>query len=146
MLFRSCMFSFPVTISNLNTFITNTNLHILLLNLNIQPTLSSYYELKHRTPNNIYKLLTFNEHNLTNLISHTIINNLNLILSNNKHQQLNTLLLHTPNKHLQLHNLIPNFQPHYNLIIINTQNTHNILLKITLLTSQQTISPITPKS
>ncbi|MFO5795692.1 hypothetical protein ACLBPX_33165, partial [Klebsiella pneumoniae] len=36
-------------------------LGVLLLDLDVQPTLSSYYELTQRAPGGIYELLAFNE-------------------------------------------------------------------------------------
>lgn len=107
--------------ANLGAFIADAGLRVLLLDLDMQPTLSSYYELKHRAPGGIYELLAFNERDLANLVSRTVIDNLDLVLSNDEHRQLNTLLLHAPDGRLRLRNLMPNFQPHYDLVVIDTQ-------------------------
>lgn len=131
--------------ANLGAFIADAGLRVLLLDLDMQPTLSSYYELKHRAPGGIYELLAFNERDLANLVSRTVIDNLDLVLSNDEHRQLNTLLLHAPDGRLRLRNLMPNFQPHYDLVVIDTQGARSVLLEMALLASQQAVSPVTPE-
>ena len=51
----------------------DAGLRVLLLDLDVQPTLSSYYELTQRAPGGIYELLAFNERDLGQLVSRTII-------------------------------------------------------------------------
>src|SRR3546814_15891404 len=77
-------------------FRSDAGLRVLLLDLDVQPTLSSYYELAHRAPGGIYELLAFNERDLGQLVSRTIITGLDLVLSNDHRGELNTLLLHAP--------------------------------------------------
>ncbi len=99
--------------ANLGGFIADAGLRVLLLDLDIQPTLSSYYELSHRAPGGIYELLAFNERDISQLASRTAVERLDVILSNDQHHQLNTLLLHAPDGRLRLRNLLPAFEPHY---------------------------------
>lgn len=49
------------TAANLGGLAADAGLRVLLLDLDVQPTLSSYYELAHRAPSGIYELLAFNE-------------------------------------------------------------------------------------
>ncbi|UDM06132.1 ParA family protein [Halomonas sp. NyZ770] len=131
--------------ANLGAFIADAGLRVLLLDLDMQPTLSSYYELTHRAPEGIYELLASNERDLAHLVSHTLIDNLDLVLSNDQHRQLNTLLLHAPDGRLRLRNLMPTFQPHYDLVVIDTQGARSVLLEMALLASHQAVSPVTPE-
>ncbi|AYN19600.1 ParA family protein [Alcaligenes aquatilis] len=131
--------------ANLGAFIADAGLRVLLLDLDTQPTLSSYYELTHRAQGGIYELLAFNERNLACLVSRTVINNLDVVLSNDEHRQLNTLLLHAPDGRLRLRNLMPTFQPHYDLVVIDTQGARSVLLEMALLASQLAVSPVTPE-
>ena len=131
--------------ANLGAFIADAGLRVLLLDLDMQPTLSSYYELTHRASEGIYELLASNERDLARLVSHTTIDNLDLVLSNDQHRQLNTLLLHAPDGRLRLHNLMPTFQPHYDLVVIDTQGARSVLLEMALLASHQAVSPVTPE-
>lgn len=131
--------------ANLGGFIADAGLRVLLLDLDMQPTLSSYYELSKRAATGIYELLAFNERDVKTLVSRTAIERLDLIVSNDQHRQLNTLLLHAPDGRLRLHHLLPSFQPHYDLVLIDTQGARSVLLEMAVLASGQTISPVTPE-
>ncbi|QPI43613.1 ParA family protein [Pectobacterium aroidearum] len=131
--------------ANLGSFVADAGLRVLLLDLDMQPTLSSYYEMLSPAPGGIYELLAFNEQDLGKIVSRTTIDRLDLVLSNDEHRHLHTLLLHAPDGRLRLHNLLPVFQPHYDLVVIDTQGARTVLLEMALLASQQAISPVTPE-
>jgi chromosome partitioning related protein ParA len=78
------------TAANLGGLVADAGLRVLLLDLDVQPTLSSYYELAHRAPGGIYELLAFNEQRLGQLVSRTIIAGLDLVVSNDDRGELNT--------------------------------------------------------
>lgn len=131
--------------ANLGGFIADAGLRVLLLDLDMQPTLSSYYELTHQAPAGIYELLAFNERNVSTLVSRTSVERLDVVLSNDQHRQLNTLLLHAPDGRLRLHHLLPTFQPHYDLVLIDTQGARSVLLEMAVLASHLAVSPVTPE-
>lgn len=133
------------TAANLGGFVADAGLRVLLLDLDVQPTLSSYFAMNAHAPGGIYELLASNESNTGRLISHTAITNLDLVLSNDDHGQLNTLLLHAPDGRLRLRNLLPIFRPHYDLLLIDTQGARSVLLEMAVLASDVAISPITPE-
>lgn len=84
------------TAANLGGFIADAGLRVLLLDLDVQPTLSSYFTLDVRAPAGIYEMLAFNERRIEQLVSRTAIAGLDLVLSNDDRGELNTLLLHAP--------------------------------------------------
>ncbi|HHG5367051.1 TPA: ParA family protein [Pseudomonas aeruginosa] len=131
--------------ANLGAFLADAGLRVLLLDLDMQPTLSSYYELTHRAPGGIYELLAFNECNFACLVSRTAVEGLDVVLSNDEHRQLNTLLLNAPDGRLRLRNLLPIFQSHYDLLLIDTQGARSVLLEMAMLASQRAVSPVTPE-
>lgn len=131
--------------ANLGGFIADAGLRVLLVDLDMQPTLSSYYELTSRAPCGIYELLAFNERDIARLASNTVIGHLDVILSNDEHRQLNTLLLHAPDGRLRLRHLLPVFQPHYDLVLLDTQGARSVLLEMAVLASEQAVSPVTPE-
>jgi chromosome partitioning related protein ParA len=131
--------------ANLGGFVADAGLHVLLIDLDAQPTLSSYYELTQRAPGGIYELLAFNEQDLAQLVSRTVIKGLDIIVSNDTHRQLGTLLLNAPDGRLRLRNLLPAFQGHYDLLLIDTQGARSVLLEMAVLASEQSISPVTPE-
>jgi len=133
------------TAANLGGLLADAGLRVLLLDLDVQPTLSSYYELAHRAPVGIYELLAFNERRLEELVSRTIIPNLDLIVSNDHRGELNTLLLHAADGRLRLRHLLPTLDPHYDLMLIDTQGARSVLLEMAVLASDLALSPITPE-
>ncbi|SDS16515.1 chromosome partitioning related protein ParA [Halopseudomonas litoralis] len=131
--------------ANLGGFFADAGFRVLLLDLDTQPTLSSYYTLVHRATGGTYELLAFNEQDLTKIVSRTAINGLDIIVSNDEHRQLNTLLLHAADGRLRLRNLLAIFKPHYDLVLIDTQGARSVLLEMAVLASNLAISPITPE-
>ncbi|WP_275629556.1 ParA family protein [Pseudomonas sp. 273] len=131
--------------ANLGAFIADAGRRVLLIDLDVQPTLSSYYSLSHRASSGIYELLAFNEQPLADLVSHTTISGLDVVLSNDEHQQLGTLLLHAADGRLRLRNLLPLFRPHYDLVLIDTQGARSVLLEMAMLAADIAVSPVTPE-
>jgi chromosome partitioning related protein ParA len=58
---------------------------------------------------------------------------------------LGTLLLHAADGRLRLRNLLPLFQPHYDLVLIDTQGARSVMLEMALLAADLAVSPITPE-
>ena len=82
------------TIANLGGFIADAGLRVLLVDLDKQPTLSSFFPLALKAPVGIYELLAFNEQDCHRLISKTTIAGLDVIVSNDSHGLLDNLLMH----------------------------------------------------
>ena len=132
------------TAANLGGLAADAGLRVLLLDLDVQPTLSSYYELTQRAPGGIYELLAFNERDLGQLVSRTIIAGLDLVLSDDHRGELNTLLLHAPDGRLRLRHLLPALAPLYDLVLIDTQGARSALLEMVVLASDLVVSPLQP--
>jgi len=133
------------TAANLGGLLADAGLRVLLLDLDVQPTLSSYYALEHHAPGGIYELLAFNERRMEQLVSRTAITGLDLIVSNDHRGELNTLLLHAADGRLRLRHLLPTLTPHYDLMLIDTQGARSVLLEMAVLASDIALSPITPE-
>lgn len=131
--------------ANLGAFMADAGLRVLLIDLDIQPTLSSYFQLQHVAPYGVYEFLSTNEQDLDKLISKTMIARLDLIFSNDGDGQLATLLLHAPDGRFRLRNLLPLFKPHYDLVLIDTQGARSVLLEMAVIASDKVISPVTPE-
>lgn len=131
--------------ANLGGFLADAGLRVLLLDIDVQPTLSSYFTLAHRAPGGIYELLALNEQDRQRLVSHTCVERLDVVLSNDDRGQLSTLLLHAPDGRLRLRNLLPVFAPHYDLMLIDTQGARSVLLEMAVLASDLALSPVTPE-
>lgn len=93
--------------ANLAGFCADAGLKTLLLDGDYrQPTVSSYYPLRYEAPCGLYELLmqTVDLNHPEQLISHTCIDNLDLIISNDPHGQLKTAMMHAPDGRIRLRN------------------------------------------
>ncbi|WP_223552742.1 ParA family protein [Pseudomonas sp. BF-R-01] len=131
--------------ANLGGLLADAGLRVLLLDLDNQPTLSSYYALSQRAGAGAYEFIALNLTTPTQIISKTVIARLDLILSNDDQGRLSTLLLHAPDGRLRLHNLLTNFRLNYDLLLIDTQGARSVLLEMAILASDLALSPITPE-
>ncbi|ABI58412.1 ParA family protein [Nitrosomonas eutropha] len=133
------------TAANLGGLLADVGLRVLLLDFDIQPTLSSYYELAHRAAGGTYELLAFNEQRIEQLVSRTVIAGLDVVVSNDDRGELNTLLLHAADGRLRLRHLLPVLAPRYDLVLIDTQGARSVMLEMAVLASDLALSPVTPE-
>jgi chromosome partitioning related protein ParA len=107
--------------ANLGGLLADAGLRVLLLDLDGQPTLSSYYALSQKAVAGAYELIAFNLTMPAQIVSKTVIAGLDLIISNDAQGQLSTLLLHAPDGRLRLRNLLDDFRPRYDLLVIDAR-------------------------
>jgi chromosome partitioning related protein ParA len=131
--------------ANLGGLLADAGLRVLLLDLDSQPTLSSYYALSHEAIAGMYEFIALNLTDPAQIISTTAVVGLDLILSNDDQGRLSTLLLHAPDGRLRLRNLLDAFRPSYDLLLIDTQGACSVLLEMAILASDLAPSPITPE-
>jgi chromosome partitioning related protein ParA len=131
--------------ANLGGILADAGLRVLLLDLDSQPTLSSYYALSNEAIAGAYEFIAANQTDPAQIISTTVVIGLDLIISNDDQGQLNTLLLHAPDGRLRLRNLLDNFRSSYDLLLIDTQGARSVLLEMAILASDLALSPITPE-
>jgi chromosome partitioning related protein ParA len=131
--------------ANLGGLLADAGLRVLLLDLDSQPTLSSYYALSQKAVAGTYELIALNLTTPAQIVSRTVIAGLDLIISNDAQGQLSTLLLHGPDGRLRLRNLLDDFRPRYDLLLIDTQGARSVLLEMAILACDIALSPITPE-
>lgn len=131
--------------ANLGGLLADAGLRVLLLDLDSQPTLSSYYALSQKAEAGAYEFIALNLTTPAQIVSKTVIAGLDLILSNDDQGRLSTLLLHAPDGRLRLLNLLGNFRPNYDVLLIDTQGARSVLLEMAILASDLALSPITPE-
>ncbi|MBW4793221.1 ParA family protein [Pseudomonas tolaasii] len=131
--------------ANLGGLLADAGLRVLLLDLDSQPTLSSYYALKQKADAGVYEFIALNLTMPAQIISRTVIAGLDLIVSNDDQGRLSTLLVHAPDGRLRLRNLLDNFRARYDLLLIDTQGARSVLLEMAILASDLALSPITPE-
>lgn len=131
--------------ANLGGLLADAGLRVLLLDLDSQPNLSSYYALNQKAVAGTYELIALNLTTPAQIVSRTVIAGLDLIISNDAQGQLSTLLLHAPDGRLRLRNLLDDFRPRYDLLLIDTQGARSVLLEMAILACDIALSPITPE-
>ncbi|CAK7032456.1 ParA family protein [Saezia sanguinis] len=132
--------------ANLGAFAADAGLRVLLLDIDNQPALSSHYTLRSTAPCGVFELIAHNEQRLDKLVSHTAIQNLDLVISNDRDGQLGTMLLHAPDGRFRLRNLLPVFEANYDLLLIDTQGARSVMLEMAVIASNRLISPVTPEA
>lgn len=133
------------TAANLAGFAADARLRVLLVDLDVQPALSSYYALTRKAPGGTYELLAFNQSNAEDVISNTAVQDLDIIVSNDRQGHLSGLLLAAPDGRLRLRHLLERFSRDYDLLLIDTQGARSVLLEMAVLCSDVALSPITPE-
>ncbi|NWB11481.1 ParA family protein [Pseudomonas sp. D5002] len=133
--------------ANLAGLLVDAGLRVLLLDLDSQPTLSSYYALNQKASAGTYEFIALNQTSPAQIISKTEVKGLDLIISNDDQGRLSTLLLHAPDcrLRLRLRNLLDQFGASYDLLLIDTQGARSVLLEMATLASDLALSPVTPE-
>ncbi len=138
--------------ANLAGFLADAGKKVLLIDGDhSQPTASSIFSLEYEAPNGLYELLmkTVDLARPDQIISRSVINNLDIIVSNDPHDRLSSAMLHAPDGRMRLRNVLqhPLFQD-YDVIIIDSKGAASIMLELILLASSSfavgVIKPILP--
>ena len=133
------------TTANLGGLLADAGLRVLLVDLDSQPSLSSYYPLTLEAPGGVYELMALSETRPERIVSNTAIAGLDLIVSNDYQGQLPQLLLNAPDGRFRLSQLLNQGElKHYDVILLDTQGARSITLEAAVLASDQSLSPITP--
>jgi len=133
--------------ANFAGLLADCGLKVLVLDLDPQPTMTSYYELEYEADGGIYEMIVLSELSSKKIISKTTISGLDLIKSNDHQNQLPQLLLNAPDGRFRLSALLKKLLAtnKYDAVFIDTQGARSILLESAVLASNIAISPITPE-
>jgi chromosome partitioning related protein ParA len=127
--------------ANLGSILAGLGQRVLLIDGDIQPTLSSYYRLAHQAPRGLVEVLESGD--TTDSISRTTVG-CDSVLSNNPEAKLPDWILHTPDGRFRLKRLLKRLES-YDFIIIDTQGATGPLQDTAVLAADFLISPIPPE-
>ncbi|WIM84902.1 ParA family protein [Gallibacterium anatis] len=130
--------------ANISAFCADHGLKVLMIDTDVQPSLSSYYELDYIAEGGIYEFLINKNLNHSEIISHTVIPNLDLIKSNDPTGKISLLLRNSPDGVIRFNHLLKQIQG-YDLIVIDTRGTRDITLEMSVLASDLILSPLLPE-
>src|SRR5690606_7668291 len=131
--------------ANLGALLADAGLRVLLIDLDSQPTLSSYFSLLNRAPCGTFELIAQHQLDHRQVVSHTDVAGLDLVRSNDPTSQLATLLLHAPDGRVRLRNLLPRLASTYDLVLIDTQGSRSVVLEMAVLAADRALSPVLPE-
>lgn len=138
--------------ANLAGFLADAGLKVLLVDGDYaQPTASSIFPLVNEAPMGLVELLkqTADLSQPDCIISRTEISGLDLIVSNDPHEQLKTEMLHAPDGRLRMRNVLrhPLFSQ-YDVIIVDSQGARSIMLELIVLAATDkvvgVVKPVLP--
>lgn len=138
--------------ANLAGFTADAGLRTLLIDGDhAQPTASSIYELSYEAPMGLYELLmqAVDLNQPDQIISRSVIDNLDVIISNDPNTLLPTAMLHAPDGRLRLRNQLqhPLFSS-YDVIIVDSQGARSIMLELILMAATSmvlaVVKPVLP--
>jgi chromosome partitioning related protein ParA len=134
------------TAANLGGIFSDLGMRVLLIDADVQPSLSKYYPLTHMAPKGLYQVITSGGMITPDCISHTNIRNLHLIYSNDPDSTLQTWLKDREDRLVLLKRALrsPVIQDNYDVVIIDTQGAIGELQKTAAMAADVMISPVMP--
>jgi len=129
--------------ANLGGILADLGQRVLLVDADVQPTLSSFYPLDNLATRGLSGLIT--EASSNDVVSQTSIPNLDLIISDDPEGALQNWILHTPDGRVRLKHLLASFNGMYDIILIDTQGAVGPLQDAAVLAADFLLSPIPPE-
>ncbi|ARB46955.1 ParA family protein [Alloalcanivorax xenomutans] len=130
------------TTANLGGILADAGQRVLLVDADIQPTLSSYYPLSDRAPYGLHQLVTSGS--VEGCISQTTIPNLDIVISDDPEGSLENWILHTPDGRIRMRTALRATEG-YDVVLIDTQGAVGPLQDVGVLAGDLLLSPIPPE-
>ncbi len=129
--------------ANLGGMLADLGQRVLLVDVDVQPTLSSYYPLAYRAGAGLTSLITASA--VEDIVSHTTIDELDLVVSDDPEGRLQNWILHTPDGRVRLKHLLSSLEDSYDFILLDTQGAVGPLQDAAVLAADLLLSPIPPE-
>jgi len=126
--------------ANLGGLLSDLGQRVLLVDGDVQPTLSSYFELAECAPQGLVDVFTSGE--TTDAVSRTTIG-CDIVVSNDPEGKLADWVLHTPDGRFRLKRILKRLD--YDVILIDTQGAVGPLQDAAVLAADFLVSPIPPE-
>ena len=134
--------------ANLSAVLADMGFSVLMIDADVQPSLSKYYPLHKTAPNGIVEFLlgdNSNE-NIISCISKTIYPNLDIVLSNNITGNIQTKIQQRLDRSVLLKNKMnyPAITQNYDFVVIDTQGSVGALQDAACFAADLLVSPMVP--
>lgn len=127
--------------ANLGGYLADLGQRVLLIDADIQPTLSSYFPLKERAPSGLTNLMQ--QGALAGCVSRTAVG-CDLVVSDDPVGRLQDWVLHTPDGRVRLRRTLESVDE-YDFTIVDTQGAVGPLQDAAVLAAHLLLSPIPPE-
>lgn len=128
--------------ANLGGILADSGSRVLLVDADIQPTLSSYYPIETRAPEGLHRLVTGGT--AEGVISRTFFPNLDIVISDDPDGSLENWVLHTPDGRVRMKHALKGLVG-YDIVLIDTQGAVGPLQDAGVLAADLLVSPIPPE-
>lgn len=129
--------------ANVGGILTDLGQRVLLVDADVQPSLSSYYRITHPSPLGLAELIT--EPTTADVISRTEIDHLDVVVSNDPDGKLPNWLLYTLDGRVRLKHILARLDDAYDFVLIDTQGAVGPLQDAAVLAADLLVSPIPPE-
>ncbi len=129
-------------VANLAGFLADRGSKVLVVDADIQPTLSSYYPLNYQAKHGLRHLIM--EAETADVVSKTSIDGLDLVFSDDPKGTLQNFILHTPDGRQRLDYTLGTLRDRYDHILIDTQGAVGPLQESAIYAGDIVVSPIRP--
>jgi len=130
--------------ANLGGYLADHGARVLIIDADVQPTLSSYYGLNGPPATNGLTHL-IQSASAEEAISHTSIRGLDLVYSDDPEGELQHWIARTPDGRFRIRRALEGVQKDYDFILIDTQGAVGGLQDAAILAADLLVSPITPE-
>jgi chromosome partitioning related protein ParA len=128
--------------ANLAGFLADAGQQVLLVDADIQPTLSSYYPLAQQADGGLLQLITTGS--IQGTISQTQISGLDIVISDDPEGSIENWILHTPDGRVRMRYALRDLKD-YDVVLIDTQGAVGPLQDAGVLAADLLLSPIPPE-
>lgn len=132
--------------ANLGALLADLGVRVLMVDADVQPTLSSYYPISSQAAHGLTKLI----HDgavTSDVISHTEIDNLDIVISDDPQAKLPDWILHTGDGRFRIKYALSDLarDDFYDVVLVDTQGAIGPLQDAAVLSAKILISPVPPE-
>jgi len=128
--------------ANLAGFLADAGQEVLLVDADIQPTLSSYFPLQQQADGGLHQLITTGQ--IHGTISKTGIPGLDIVVSDDPEGSIENWILHTPDGRVRMRYALRDLRD-YDVVLVDTQGAIGPLQDAGVLAADLLLSPIPPE-